>query len=67
MSNIGLFLTEGATVRDALGQLRLMFPHLAPPTVDILVAVNATYVSPDHALDDGDEVALIPPVSGGTL
>jgi molybdopterin converting factor small subunit len=29
------------------------------------VAVNHTYVTPDAALHDGDEVALIPPVSGG--
>jgi molybdopterin converting factor small subunit len=29
------------------------------------VAVNQEYASADHALRDGDEVALIPPVSGG--
>jgi len=29
-------------------------------------SVNAEYVSPDHPLRDGDEVAFIPPVSGGT-
>ena len=30
-----------------------------------MVAVNQTYVSPDFMLHDGDEAALIPPVSGG--
>jgi molybdopterin synthase catalytic subunit len=30
-----------------------------------LVAVNHTYVQPDFELHDGDEVAFIPPVSGG--
>ena len=28
-------------------------------------AVNQEYVSPDHPLQDGDEVALVPPVAGG--
>jgi molybdopterin synthase catalytic subunit len=32
----------------------------------IAYAVNRAYVEPDHALADGDEVALIPPVSGGS-
>jgi molybdopterin synthase catalytic subunit len=31
----------------------------------LLYAVNRAYVEPGHALRDGDEVALIPPVSGG--
>jgi molybdopterin converting factor small subunit len=30
-----------------------------------MLAVNHTYVSPDFTLTSGDEVALIPPVSGG--
>src|SRR5689334_25210114 len=31
----------------------------------VVVAVNREYVEPGHPLHDGDEVALIPPVSGG--
>ncbi len=31
----------------------------------LLYAVNQNYVTPDHELHDGDEVAFIPPVSGG--
>jgi molybdopterin converting factor small subunit len=31
-----------------------------------MVAVNLEYVGPDFPLHAGDEVALIPPVSGGT-
>jgi len=30
-----------------------------------LVAVNQEYVTGEHVLSDGDEAALIPPVSGG--
>ena len=32
-----------------------------------MLMVNQAYVSSDHVLQDGDEVALIPPVSGGDL
>lgn len=33
----------------------------------LLYAVNRAYVEPTHELSDGDEVALIPPVSGGAF
>ena len=33
----------------------------------LLYAVNREYAGPDDALHDGDEVALIPPVSGGAF
>src|SRR6478735_10217507 len=33
----------------------------------LLYAVNQEYAPPDRALADGDEVALIPPVSGGAF
>jgi molybdopterin converting factor subunit 1 len=37
---------------------------LADPSV-IRVAVNQDYVGPEHAVRDGDEVAIFPPVTGG--
>jgi molybdopterin converting factor subunit 1 len=56
-------LPAGARVRDLLEALAPRLPAVkwAPG----MVAVNHTYVSPDTPLTDGDEVALIPPVSGG--
>ena len=32
----------------------------------VLLMVNQEYVDPEHTLSDGDELALIPPVSGGS-
>jgi sulfur-carrier protein len=31
----------------------------------VRVAVNQTYVKPDHPVADGDEIAIFPPVTGG--
>jgi sulfur-carrier protein len=41
------------------------FPALAPYRSIMRVAVNGDYVDADGGVDDGDEVALIPPVAGG--
>ena len=60
-----LQLPEGATVADLTGEVRRLFPRLAPPDVQIVVAVNADYAEAETVLQDGDDVCLIPPVSGG--
>jgi molybdopterin converting factor subunit 1 len=41
------------------------FPALEPYTASISGAVNAEYARMDARLADGDEVAFLPPVSGG--
>ncbi len=55
-----LELLEGATVAQLLA-------HLAPeaPLRGIAVSVNAEYALASQVLHDGDEVGLLPPVSGG--
>ncbi len=58
-------LPDGATVRflaDALGQ---EYPRLRSLLSYARVAVNANYADADTVLCDGDEVALMPPMSGG--
>jgi len=57
---------EGLTVAEAYRQLCLRFPALAAYSSSLLYAVNTEYVAPEHPLGDGDELALIPPVSGGS-
>ena len=58
-------LPEGATAGDALRRVARDVPRLAPLLGSAALAVNAEYAGPDAPLKDGDEVALIPPVSGG--
>lgn len=59
-----LELPEGATVGAAWEQLCQQFTPLGAFVLRGL-AVNREYVGLDHLLQDGDELAVIPPVSGG--
>ena len=63
---LNLEVREGLTVGELYHDLRARFPRLADYSGSLLFTVNAEYVPADHALHDGDEVAFIPPVSGGT-
>lgn len=56
----------GRTVSDLLQYYRVIAPELAGMWDVVAVAVNQRYTSKSTLLMDGDEVALLPPVSGGT-
>lgn len=56
---------EGLTAADVFRLLQGLYPGLASYDAPLAYAVNARYVSPEHPVREGDEVALIPPVSGG--
>jgi len=58
-------LPDGATVADALADVESRHTALREARVGLSTAVNLAYVRADHVLRDGDELALIPPVSGG--
>lgn len=58
-------IPEGSTVNDLWERLRREHGGLAGMNLKLLYAVNSEYVALDHELADGDEVAFIPPVSGG--
>ena len=57
-----LELPDGARAADVWARL-----ELGDEPAGLLYAVNRAYAGTDHALADGDEVALIPPVSGGAF
>lgn len=64
-SKLALDLAEDATVSDALDALQSSHPQIGPLRTVLAVAVNHVYSDPATKLVAGDEVALIPPVSGG--
>jgi MoaE-MoaD fusion protein len=57
---LSLDLPEGARVRDALDELSTLVGDMP-----VVMAVNREYANGDSPLAPGDELALIPPVSGG--
>jgi molybdopterin synthase catalytic subunit/molybdopterin converting factor small subunit len=58
-------LSEGASVRDLLASFEAQIPRLKESLPSLAIAVNQQYASPDTKLKMDDEVALLPPVSGG--
>jgi molybdopterin synthase catalytic subunit len=58
-------LSDGATVRDVLAQYGPTFSRFDDALNSIAVAVNQQYADPDTILKSSDEVAFLPPVSGG--
>lgn len=59
-----LEIASGMTAQSLLAQLRRDIPAMADAG-RISLAVNEEYCEPSQVLQDGDEIALIPPVSGG--
>lgn len=55
----------GTTAGELFDLLAQETPRLAPMRPATMLMVNQEYAPPERALDDGDELALIPPVSGG--
>jgi molybdopterin converting factor subunit 1 len=60
-----LSLQDGSRSSDVLDHLLKANPGFSSWKNHLRVAVNAEYVELDHRLHNGDEVAIIPPVSGG--
>ncbi len=66
MKELRLEVPLGATVDDAWSAVVEVVPALAPGRPSLRFAVNGDYADPDRPLADGDEIACIPPVSGGS-
>jgi molybdopterin converting factor subunit 1 len=62
---VALELPAGASIDAAWTAIVARYPLLAPGREYLRFAVNGEYADPATALSDGDEVAFIPPVSGG--
>jgi molybdopterin synthase sulfur carrier subunit len=65
VAELRLPLPEGALVSDAMEVVLQRHPVLAPFANRVACAVNLVRVDRQTVLNDGDELALLPPVSGG--
>jgi molybdopterin converting factor subunit 1 len=61
-----LELPDGGLVRDVLSHYISDFPRMRESMASLAVAVNQEYAGSETALKADDEVALLPPVSGGS-
>ena len=58
-------LPATATIGDALAAIAALRPQIASLLPQVQTAVNRSMAPVTHALSDGDELALLPPVAGG--
>jgi len=58
-------LNEGASTQDFVGVLLQTFPAIEKVLATSLLAVNHNYIESPVILKEGDEIAVIPPISGG--
>jgi molybdopterin converting factor subunit 1 len=56
---------EGLTLRELVDEVLTKYPRLSGHRGTMLLAVNQAFASTEAVLHEGDEVAFLPPVSGG--
>ena len=62
---LNLEFPQGAVCREVVGYLKNNFPSLDSLLERSLLAINGVYANPCSDIFEGDEVAVLPPVSGG--
>jgi molybdopterin converting factor subunit 1 len=65
VAELSLTLSDNATVGQAIDELAKRWPKIQSMRERLATAVNLEYAGSDQVLHEGDELALIPPVSGG--
>ena len=63
-SNLDIQIPDGQNVGGMMKELKTLYPEFSK-LKSLLVAVNNDYADEDMVLTQNDEIALIPPVSGG--
>lgn len=59
-------LPENSTIADLIEVLQSQFSALTLTPEQTLLALNQEFATPENTLSDGDEMAIFPPVSGGS-
>jgi molybdopterin converting factor small subunit len=62
---IELSLPENATVNNLFEQLKKRYPELGDFDKSVLFGIGVEFVDRDRMLNDGDTIAIMPPVQGG--
>jgi molybdopterin converting factor subunit 1 len=62
---VHLEVPEGANITQALAVLRNLYPALEPYLANVRLSLHMEFVGAETVLHGEDELALIPPVSGG--
>ncbi len=60
-----LEVEEGTDAKDVLERLTQLYPALGSIKKQVIIAVNKNTGEVEKELVDGDEIAFLPPVSGG--
>lgn len=64
-SSLELSLPENATVNDLFEQLIRSYPKLQDFDKSTLFGIGVEFVDRHHRLNEGDTIAIMPPVQGG--
>lgn len=64
-SGIDLELEENAAVEYLKVKITSMYPKLEPFMSSVKIAINQEFAEEDSVIKNGDELAILPPVSGG--
>ncbi|MBV8083607.1 MAG: MoaD/ThiS family protein [Chloroflexi bacterium] len=61
-----LDVPDKSTALDVFDRIAQRFPEMQPMRASTLMAIDAEYVRPETELREGEELVLMPPVSGGS-
>lgn len=62
---VGIDVADGGSIDDVWAALAAAHPAVAPFRASLSAALNDDYAKMTAPVADGDEVAFLPPVSGG--